>query len=209
MTGKNFRGTGVALVTPFDQQGQVDIDALKKLVDKVIAEGVNYLVALGTTAETPTLDAQETETVLDAILAHNGGRVPVVCGIGGNHTAEVIARIQKFQSKKIDAILSVAPYYNKPTQEGLFQHFKSIADSTTLPVILYNVPGRTSSNILPSTVLRLAESCSNIVAIKEASGNLLQNMEIVRSKPADFVVLSGDGALVLPQMAAGIEGVIS
>lgn len=204
-----FRGTGVALVTPFDNSGAVDFPALEKLVDKVIDEGVNFLVALGTTAETPTLTADEKAEVLAAIVKYNKGRLQVVCGIGGNNTAEVIHQLQTYDLQGVDGILSVAPYYNKPTQEGIYQHFKAVADATKLPVILYNVPGRTITNILPQTVLRIAANCPNVVAIKEASGNLVQCMELIAQKPKDFTVLSGDDNLVVPQISIGMEGVIS
>jgi 4-hydroxy-tetrahydrodipicolinate synthase len=203
-----FRGTGVALVTPF-QNNTVDFDALEKLIDHVIEGGVNYLVALGTTAETPTLSATEKKEVLAFIVAKSNERVPVVCGIGGNNTAEVIQQLQEYELGGVAGILSVAPYYNKPTQDGIYQHFKAIASATNKPVILYNVPGRTSSNILPATALRLANEFSNIVAIKEASGVLSQCMDLVSGKPAHFAVLSGDDDLVVPQIALGMEGVIS
>ncbi|RYE24766.1 MAG: 4-hydroxy-tetrahydrodipicolinate synthase [Sphingobacteriales bacterium] len=204
-----FSGTGVALVTPFQQDGSVDFNALAKLVDHVIDNGVNYLVALGTTAETPTLTAEEKLQVLDFVVKHCNGRVDIVCGIGGNNTAEIIHQLQTYPLDKIAGILSVAPYYNKPTQEGVYQHFKAIAEATTKPIILYNVPGRTVTNILPATALKLANEFKHIVAIKEASGNLAQCMELVQDKPAHFAILSGDDNLVLPQVAIGMEGVIS
>ncbi len=204
-----FRGTGVALVTPFQKNGSVDFPALEKLIDYVIENGVNYLVALGTTAETPTLTAKEKKEILAFIIEKANKRVPVVCGIGGNHTAEVIVQLNEYQLTHVAGILSVAPYYNKPSQEGIYQHFKAIATATDKPIILYNVPGRTVTNILPATALRLAHECKNIIAIKEASGNLAQCMELVKSKPEHFAVLSGDDDLVLPQIAIGMEGVIS
>ena len=204
-----FRGTGVALVTPFQKNGSVDFPALEKLIDYVIENGVNYLVALGTTAETPTLTAKEKKEILAFIIEKANKRVPVVCGIGGNHTAEVIVQLNEYQLTHVAGILSVAPYYNKPSQEGIYQHFKAIATATDKPIILYNVPGRTVTNILPATALRLAHECKNIIAIKEASGNLAQCMELVKSKPGHFAVLSGDDDLVLPQIAIGMEGVIS
>lgn len=206
---QQFRGTGVALVTPFTNDNQIDFDALTKLVNHVIKGGVNYLVALGTTAETPTLTQEEKKQVLAAIVKANAGRVPVVCGIGGNNTAEVLEQLSTFDLTEVAGILSVAPYYNKPTQEGIYQHFKAIAEATDKPVILYNVPGRTVTNILPATVIRLATDFKNIVAIKEASGNLPQCMELIHSKPNDFMVLSGDDDLVLSQIAVGMDGVIS
>lgn len=204
-----FHGTGVALVTPFNKDNSVDYDSLGKLVDHVIAGGVNFLVALGTTAETPTLSSAEKKEVLAFVIKHNNGRVPVVAGVGGNNTAAVVEQLQTSDLTGVDGILSVAPYYNKPTQEGIYQHFKAIATATDKDIILYNVPGRTSSNIAPDTVLRLANEFNNIVAVKEASGNLGQCMEIVDGKPAHFAVLSGDDDLILPQMSIGMEGVIS
>lgn len=206
---KLFRGTGVALVTPFTKSSAIDYSALERLINSVIDGGVNYIVALGTTAETPTLSTQEKKDVLAFIVEKTARRVPVVCGMGGNNTAEVVKDLKEFDLKDVDGILSVAPYYNKPTQEGIYQHFKAIAQATEKPVILYNVPGRTSSNMLPATVIRLANDFENIVAIKEASGNLAQCMELVQNKPADFVVLSGDDDLVMSQIAIGMEGVIS
>jgi 4-hydroxy-tetrahydrodipicolinate synthase len=207
--GSIFRGTGVALVTPFTKGGHVDFKALAKLIDHVIEHGVDYLVALGTTAETPTLTADEKKEVLISVLRHADGRVPVVCGMGGNNTQEVLDCIDSYPLEGVAGLLSVAPYYNKPSQEGIFQHFKAIAKATSLPIILYNVPGRTVTNILPQTAIRIAKECDNVVAIKEASGNLVQCMELIASKPNDFVVLSGDDNLVVPQIAIGMEGVIS
>lgn len=204
-----FRGTGVALVTPFNEDGSVDYAALEQLVDHVIGNGVNYLVALGTTAETPTLTAEEKKDVLSCIVAKCGNRVPVVCGIGGNNTAEVIQQLKDYNLSGVSGILSVVPYYNKPTQEGIYQHFRAIANSTDKPIILYNVPGRTVTNMLPATALRLANDFKNIVAIKEASGNMSQCMDLVAGKPGHFAVLSGDDDLVMPQIALGMEGVIS
>ncbi len=204
-----FSGTGVALVTPFTADSAVDFDALTRVIDHVIDGGVDYLVALGTTGETPTLSGKERRAVLDHILQRAEGRVPVVAGMGGNNTAELIHGLHDYDLSRVAGILSVAPYYNKPTQEGLYQHFAAIARATELPIILYNVPGRTASNLLPATVLRLAEDFSNIVAIKEASGNLVQNMEIIAGAPEGFAVLSGDDNLVVPQIAVGMHGVIS
>lgn len=204
-----FRGTGVALVTPFKEDQSIDFNALEKLINHVIEGGVDYLVALGTTAETPTLSEQEKKDILAFVLEKTAGRVPVVCGAGGNNTANVIHQLKTWNLDGVAGILSVAPYYNKPSQEGIYQHFKAIATATDKPVILYNVPGRTSSNILPETALRLAEEFSNIIAIKEASGNLAQCMELVAGKPDHFAILSGDDDLVLAQIAIGMEGVIS
>lgn len=204
-----FRGTGVALVTPFNNDGSVDYASLDKVVDHVINGGVNYLVALGTTSEAPTMNGDERKKVLAAIIAKCNKRVPVVCGIGGNNTAEVIANLNEYDFTNVDGILSVVPYYNKPTQEGLYQHFKAIANATTKPIILYNVPGRTVTNMLPATTLRLANEFKHIVAVKEASGNMSQCMDLVQGKPSHFAVLSGDDDLVLPQVAIGMDGVIS
>ena len=204
-----FKGTGVALVTPFNSDNTTDYKALEKLIDHVIEGGVNYLVALGTTAETPTLTSEEKKEVLAFIIKACNNRVPVVCGIGGNNTAEVIAQLKEYDLSGVSGILTVVPYYNKPTQEGLYQHFKAIASATDKQIILYNVPGRTVTNMLAGTTLRLAKEFKHIVAVKEASGNLAQCMELVQGKPDHFAVLSGDDDLVLPQIAIGIEGVIS
>lgn len=204
-----FSGTGVALVTPFHSDGTIDFDSLSKLVDHVITNGVNYLVALGTTAETPTLSSAEKKSILAHVVKHNAGRVPVVCGMGGNNTAEVVKLIGEYDWTGVSGILSVSPYYNKPTQEGIYQHFKAIATACQLPIILYNVPGRTAGNILPTTAVRLANEFAHIVAIKEASGNMKQCMEYVHTAPAHFAILSGDDDLIVPQIAIGFSGVIS
>jgi len=204
-----FEGTGVALVTPFAKDNSVDFTALGKIIDQVIAGGVNYLVALGTTAETPTLTKEEKLAVLNFVLDHNNKRVPVVVGIGDNNTQGLLDALQAYPMDKVDGILSVVPYYNKPTQEGIYQHFKVLAQATDKPIILYNVPGRTVTNILPETVVRLANEFKHIVAIKEASGNIAQCMELVQKVPQGFAVLSGDDNLVLAQVAIGMKGVIS
>lgn len=204
-----FYGTGVALITPFEAQNQVDFGALDRIVDHVISGGVNYIVALGTTGETPTMSHTEKLAVLRAIVRKTDGRVPVVCGAGGNDTAEVLQWIREVENEGVAGLLSVVPYYNKPSQEGLYRHFSAIAQSTKLPIILYNVPGRTVTNMIPETSLRLARAFSNIVAIKEASGSLPQCMELVAGAPAHFAVLSGDDDLVLAQIACGMQGVIS
>lgn len=205
----SFRGTGVALVTPFHSDGSIDFASLSKLIDHVIHNGVDYLVALGTTAETPTLSKDEKKQVLAHVVQHNAGRLPVVCGMGGNNTAEVLHLIAEYDWTGVSGILSVSPYYNKPTQEGIYQHFKAIAQACPLPIILYNVPGRTSGNILPATAVRLANEFNHIVAIKEASGNMKQCMEYVQTAPAHFAILSGDDDLIVPQAAIGFSGVIS
>ena len=204
-----FQGTGVALVTPFTKDGAIDYPALAKLVEHVIENKVDFLVALGTTAETPTLSTEEKQAVLRFVIQQNNKRVPLVCGAGGNNTAAVIQQLQTWDWNGVDGLLSVVPYYNKPTQEGIYQHFKAIASATPLPIIIYNVPGRTVTNMLPATTLRLAQEFKHIVAVKEASGNMAQCMELVQGAPADFAVLSGDDDLVLPQMAIGMHGVIS
>lgn len=206
---KKLKGTGVALVTPFQKDGSVDFPALENLVNSVIKGGVDFLVALGTTAETPTLSTTEKQEILAAVIQHADDRVPVVCGIGGSNTQEIINQLESFDLRNVAAILSVVPYYNKPTQEGIFQHFKAVANATNKPIILYNVPGRTGTNMLPATVVRLAEECKNIIGIKEASGNMVQCMELIQNAPENFLILSGDDNLVLAQMALGMDGVIS
>ena len=206
---KKLKGTGVALVTPFQEDGSVDYASLENLVNSVIKGGVDFLVALGTTAETPTLSTDEKQKILSAIIQYADDRLPVVCGIGGSNTQEVINQLENFELRGVTAILSVVPYYNKPSQEGMYQHFKAIAAATNKPIILYNVPGRTGSNMLPATVVRLARDCKNIIAIKEASGNIPQCMELINTAPDNFIVLSGDDNLVLAQMALGMEGIIS
>jgi 4-hydroxy-tetrahydrodipicolinate synthase len=202
-----FKGTGVALVTPFNSDFSIDFEGLKKLVQLQIDGGTDFLVVQGTTGESPTLSAEEKRQILDTVLEVNNGKLRVVFGAGGNDTVKVAETISKIPAG-VDGILSVSPYYNKPTQEGIFQHYKLIAESTDLPIILYNVPGRTGSNVLPETVLRLAE-ISNIIAVKEASGNFDQIMEIIRCRADGFGVLSGDDAITMPLIAAGADGVIS
>jgi len=209
MNASKFKGTGVALITPFKKDQSVDFDALEKLVDFVIDGGVDYLTALGTTAETPTLSKEEKLEILNCILAKNNKRVPVVCGMGGNSTQDVIQQFELYPMDQLDAILSVSPYYNKPTQTGIIAHYKEISKNSTLPIILYNVPGRTGSNMLASTTLQLANEYENIVAMKEASGNMAQCMELVSGRPEGFVLLSGDDNLAMPQIACGFDGVIS
>lgn len=204
-----FAGTGVALVTPFNEDSSIDYNGLERLINHVIEGGVNFLVALGSTGETPTLSNEEQKEVLAFIVSKANGRVPVVCGIAGNNTAQVVENVKNFDLSGVAGILSASPHYNKPSQEGIYQHFKAIATATDKPIILYNVPGRTGSNMAPTTVLRLANEFKNIVAIKEASGNLSQCMDIVKDKPTHFAVLSGDDDLILPQASIGMEGVIS
>ncbi len=206
---KQLIGTGVALITPFKEDFSIDIEGLKKVVNYSIENGIDYLVVMGTTAESATLTIEEKQTVIDAIVQENNGRLPLVLGIGGNNTKAVI---EEFQSRNLDAfnaILSVSPMYNKPTQEGIFQHFDAIASATDKSIVLYNVPGRTASNMLPSTVARLATKHKNIVAIKEAKGDIVQAMELISSCPKDFLVISGDDMITLPMVLAGGAGVIS
>lgn len=202
-------GTGVALITPFKEDLSVDTMALSNIVDHCIEGGIDYLVALGTTAETATLTDEEKQLVIYTIVSANAGRLPLVIGIGGNNTAAVIESIKDQDLTNFDAILSVSPYYNKPTQEGIYQHFKAIAENSPLPLIVYNVPGRTGSNILPSTVLRIAKEVENIIGIKEASGDITQIMQIIKDKPDNFMVISGDDMTALSTVLAGGSGVIS
>jgi 4-hydroxy-tetrahydrodipicolinate synthase len=204
-----LKGLGVAMVTPFDDTGKIDINALKKFTSFLINGGVDYLVVLGTTGESPVLSKAEKQLCLNTVIEVNNGKLPIVFGIGGNNTAGVIQDFAKYDLSKVDAILSASPYYNKPSQEGIYQHYKAIASATELPIILYNVPGRTASNVTAETTLRLANDFKNIVAIKEASGYLEQVMEIIADKPADFLVISGDDALTLPLISVGGDGVIS
>jgi 4-hydroxy-tetrahydrodipicolinate synthase len=204
---KKLYGTGVALVTPFDQNLQVDFKALKKLL-KHTAKGVDYYVVMGTTGESATITAEEKKQVLEFVISNNEAKLPIVYGIGGNNTAEVCHALQTTNLKGVDAILSVSPYYNKPSQEGIYQHFTAVADASPLPILLYNVPGRTSSNLTAETTLRLAAH-KNIVGIKEASGNIEQCMRIVKGMPRDFLLISGDDMLTVPIYALGGKGVIS
>lgn len=204
-----FRGLGIALITPFTEQGEVDYEALQRLVEYQIENGADFLCILATTGETPCLSKEERLKIKDFIVSLVKGRLPVVVGCGGNNTAAIVEELKTGDFKGIDGILSVCPYYNKPSQEGLYQHFKAIAGATKLPVILYNVPGRTGVNMKPETTVRLAKDCQNIVAVKEASGNLEQVDEILKNKPDGFAVLSGDDSLTYPMIACGAEGVIS
>jgi 4-hydroxy-tetrahydrodipicolinate synthase len=205
---QTLSGTGVALVTPFQANQQVDFDALGKVIDFVIKGGVEYVVTLGTTGETPTLSKQEKIDIINYTYDKVAGRVPVVVGIGGNNTLELIEDLKTFPLDKAAAVLSASPYYNKPSQEGIFQHYKMLAAASPKPILLYNVPGRTGRNMSAATTLRLAE-VANIVGIKEASGDMAQCMQILRDRPEDFLVVSGDDALTFPQIACGMDGVIS
>ncbi|MBC7509781.1 MAG: 4-hydroxy-tetrahydrodipicolinate synthase [Ferruginibacter sp.] len=206
---KQLRGTGVAIVTPFNENESVDFEALGKLIDFIIGNGVEYVVTLGTTGETPTLDKQEKLDIIHFTFDKINGRVPVVVGIGGNNTKEVVEQVQTYPLDKATAILSACPYYNKPSQEGIFQHYKLIADASPKPIILYNVPGRTGRNMEAATTLRLANEVANIAGIKEAGNNISQCMQVLRDRPENFLVVSGDDDLVLPELACGIDGVIS
>ncbi|SMG13501.1 4-hydroxy-tetrahydrodipicolinate synthase [Sphingobacterium psychroaquaticum] len=204
-----LRGAGVALITPFNTDGTVDFESLAKLIDFQIKKGMNYLVVLGTTGETATLTAEERKRIWAFTSEHVAGRLPLVAGIGGNNTMEIVAQVKAFDISGYCAILSVSPYYNKPTQEGIYQHYKAVAEASPLPLILYNVPGRTGSNMSAATTVRLAKDFTNIVATKEASGSFAQFSEIMRDKPADFLLISGDDPATLPMMALGAVGIIS
>lgn len=202
-------GTGVALVTPFKADFSIDTEALCRIVNFSIDGGIEYLVILGTTAENATLSQDEKELVIKTVIDCNKGRLPLVLGVGGNDTRRIVEELHTRDCSPFVAILSVSPFYNKPTQEGIYQHFKAIAEASPIPVILYNVPGRTSSNMLPKTVLRLATEFKNIVAIKEAAGDIVQAMQLLKDKPNDFLVISGDDMIALPIVLAGGSGVIS
>jgi 4-hydroxy-tetrahydrodipicolinate synthase len=206
---QTLAGTGVALVTPFKADSAVDFDALGKLIDFVIKGGVEYVVTLGTTGETPTLNKQEKKDIIAYTYEKVGGRVPVVVGIGGNDTQELLKDLQYFPLDKAAAVLSASPYYNKPSQEGIYQHYKMLAAVSPKPILLYNVPGRTGRNMTAATTLRLANEVANIAGIKEASGDMAQCSLILRDRPADFLVVSGDDALTFAQVATGMDGVIS
>ena len=204
-----FRGLGIALITPFTEEGAVDYESLSRLIDYQLDNGADFLCILATTGETPCLSLAERAQIKSAIVRQVAGRVPILMGCGGNNTAAVVDELKNGDFSGIDGILSVCPYYNKPSQEGLYQHFKAIAAATELPVVLYNVPGRTGINLKAETTCRLARDCKNIVAIKEASGSLEQVDEIIKYKPNDFEVISGDDALTFPMIACGAVGVIS
>ena len=206
---KKFRGTGVAVVTPFKNDSSLDFAAMGRVINHVIKGGINYIVAMGTTGEASTLSKDERQALISYIVEAIDGRIPLVAGIGGNNTQEIINTIRELNLEGVDGILSVAPYYNKPSQRGIFQHFKAIATWSPLPVIIYNVPGRTCCNISSETCLELAHEFENIVAIKEASGDLAHIMKIIKGKPENFLVISGDDMLTMPIMAAGGAGVIS
>ena len=204
-----FRGTGVALVTPFTEAGTLDLTGLRRLVDHVIDGGVEYLVVLGTTGESVTLSELEKQDVINTIVDQNKGRVPLVLGVGGNDTAKVCSQLSNRVLEEFQAVLSVSPAYNKPTQEGIYRHFAQVATASPKPVILYNVPGRTASNMLPETVARLALDFPNVIGIKEAAGDLVQAMELIDKVPEDFLVISGEDMITLPMTLMGGDGVIS
>jgi 4-hydroxy-tetrahydrodipicolinate synthase len=209
MSNKNLRGTGVAIVTPFDKKGHVDTQALSGIVKHLHAGKVEYIVILGTTGESVTLTKGEKQLVIETVIKANANKLPLVLGIGGNNTQEVVENFQKTDLKPFEAILSVAPYYNKPNQEGYYQHYKAISKASKKDIILYNVPGRTGSNVSWETQVRIAKDFKNIVATKEASGNMEQIMKVIKNKPKNFMVISGDDNLTLPVIAAGGDGVIS
>lgn len=204
-----FKGLGVAMITPFNDDHSIDFEALEKLTNFLIDGKTDYLVVQGTTGESPVLSKKEKQDVLNCVIKTNEGRLPIVFGIGGNNTAAIIEDLDYFDLSKVDGILSASPYYNKPTQEGIYQHYAAIASSTDKDIILYNVPGRTASNISANTTLRLADEFENIIGVKEASGSMEQIMDIIRRKPGDFLVISGDDAITLPILAVGGDGVIS
>jgi 4-hydroxy-tetrahydrodipicolinate synthase len=206
---KLFQGTGVALVTPFKNDKSVDVDALKKLVNYQIENGIDYLVVLGTTGEPATLNKEEIELVKQTIIKENKNRLPLVLGMGSNNTAALIEEISQTDLSQFDALLSVSPYYNKPTQQGVYEHFKIVSEVSPIPVIIYNVPSRTASNITVETTLKLANNCKNIIGIKEAAGDIVQAMRLIRNKPKDFLVISGDDMVAIPMILAGGTGVIS
>ncbi|HAD01476.1 MAG: 4-hydroxy-tetrahydrodipicolinate synthase [Parabacteroides sp.] len=209
MVDINLKGMGVALITPFKEDESVDYEALGRLVDFQLQNGTDYLVVLGTTAETPTLTEQEKKEIVSMVVSKVRGRIPVVLGVGGNCTRSVVEKLKHDNFDGIDAILSVVPYYNKPSQEGIYQHYKAISEATDLPIILYNVPGRTGVNMTAETTLRVARDFKNVVAVKEASGNITQMDDIIKNKPANFDVISGDDGITFPLITLGAVGVIS
>lgn len=206
---KAFKGTGIALITPFKEDLSIDTQALSNLVKDQIENGIEYLVVLGTTAETATLTYKEKELIKETVIEANGGKLPLVLGIGGNNTAALADELRTANLDGFDAILSVSPFYNKPTQEGIFRHFKVLSEASPLPIIIYNVPGRTASNILPETVNRIARELKNIIGVKEAAGDIVQAMRLISLVPEDFMVISGDDMITLPMVLAGGSGVIS
>ena len=205
----SLKGMGVALITPFKEDESVDYEALGRLVDYQVQNGTDYLVVLGTTAETPTLTEEEKRNIIDLVVSHVRGRIPIVLGVGGNCTRNVVDQLKHGNFQGIDAILSVVPYYNKPSQEGIYQHYKAIAQATKLPIVLYNVPGRTGVNMTAETTLRMAREFKNVIAVKEASGNITQMDDIIKNKPDRFNVISGDDGITFPLLTLGAVGVIS
>lgn len=204
-----FIGTGVALITPFKADSSVDVEAIKVLVQNLIDNGIDYLVILGTTAESATLTKEEKQLIIHTVVKASNGKIPLMLGMGGNNTAGLVDELKETDLSDFDAILSVSPYYNKPSQEGIYQHYKALSEVSPKPMILYNVPGRTASNILPATVQRLANDFSNIIGIKEAAGDIVQAMKLISVVPEDFLVISGDDMVTLPMVLAGGHGVIS
>jgi len=209
MADINLQGMGVALITPFKEDDSVDFDALGKLVDYQLQNGTDYLVVLGTTAETPTLTEEEKKKIISLVVTRVRGRIPIVLGVGGNCTRSIVEKLKNDNYEGIDAILSVVPYYNKPSQEGIYQHYKAISEATKLPIVLYNVPGRTGVNMTAETTLRIAREFRNVIAVKEASGNISQMDDIIKNKPANFNVISGDDGITYPLVTLGAIGVIS
>lgn len=209
MADINLKGMGVALITPFKENESVDYEALARLVDYQLQNGTDYLVVLGTTAETPTLTEEEKEQIIHLVVTKVNGRIPIVLGMGGNCTRAIVDQLKSKSFDGIDAILSVVPYYNKPSQEGIYQHYKAIAEATTLPIVLYNVPGRTGVNMTAETTLRIARDFKNVIAVKEASGNITQMDDIIKNKPKNFNVISGDDGITFPLITLGAIGVIS
>ncbi len=209
LSEKSFKGTGVALITPFQKSGSVDFDSLEKVIKHILKGKCEYLVPLGTTGESATLSKKEKFELLEFVVNKVNKKVPIVLGLGGNNTQEVLQGFKEFNFKGVDAVLSVSPYYNKPTQQGIYEHYKLIAKASPVPIILYNVPSRTGSNITAETTLKLAKDFKNIIGIKEASGNMEQCMFIIKNRPSNFLVISGDDALTLPLIASGADGVIS
>ncbi|MBN2659913.1 MAG: 4-hydroxy-tetrahydrodipicolinate synthase [Tannerellaceae bacterium] len=209
MVDINLKGMGVALITPFKEDESVDYEALGRLVDYQVQNGTDYLVVLGTTAETPTLTEEEKKEIVSLVVSKVRGRIPVVLGLGGNCTRSIVEKLKNDNFDGIDAILSVVPYYNKPSQEGIYQHYKAISEATTLPIVIYNVPGRTGVNMTAQTTLRIARDFKNVVAVKEASGNITQMDDIIKNKPANFEVISGDDGITFPLITLGAVGVIS
>jgi 4-hydroxy-tetrahydrodipicolinate synthase len=209
MSKSPFCGTGVAVITPFTSSLEIDYNSLRQLINYLIENDIDYLVAMGTTAESPTISVEEKKKIFDCFVEETANRVPLVMGLGGNNTAALAQSLQQVDAKGFSTILSVSPYYNRPTQEGIYRHYKALDAATPLPLILYNVPGRTAANITAETTLRIAHDCPNVIGIKEASGDLVQGREILAGRPKDFIVVSGDDETAIPLIQSGAEGVIS